>query len=97
MQPRYSAGRQVVFNRAMDKIETSFTIEVKVIPKAKKRGVEKNGGEYRAWVQSAPDKGKANKELIKLLADYFSLPPSRVQIIRGEKSRTKCLVISPNS
>jgi uncharacterized protein len=82
----------------MEKTEPSFTIEVKVYPRAKKRGVEKNGGcgQYRAWVQSAPDKGKANKELIKLIADFFSLPPSRIQIIRGEKSRTKCLVIKPD-
>jgi uncharacterized protein YggU (UPF0235/DUF167 family) len=77
----------------MDKSETSLTIEVKVTPRAKKSALEKTGAGYRAWVRAAPDKGKANKELIKLMADYFSLPPSRIHIIRGEKSGSKLLIV----
>jgi uncharacterized protein (TIGR00251 family) len=77
----------------MDKSGTSLTIEVKVTPRAKKSAVEKAGAKYRAWVQSAPDKGKANRELIKLMAEHFSLPPSQIRIIRGEKSRNKLLVV----
>ena len=81
----------------MDKSETSLTIEVKVTPRAKKSALKKTGAGYRAWVQAAPDKGKANKELIKLMADYFSLPPSQIRIIRGEKSRSKLLIVEQRS
>ena len=82
----------------MDNSGSSFTIiEVKVSPRAKKSAVEESGGRYRAWVQSAPEKGKANKELIKLMADYLSLPPSRIRIIRGLNSRNKSLRIEPIS
>ena len=79
----------------MDKSETSLTIEVKVTPRAKKSALEKTGAGYRAWVQAAPD--KANKELIKLMANYFSLPPSQIRIIRGEKSRSKLLIVEQRS
>lgn len=68
---------------------------MKVQPKAKKVGVEKIGDDtYKVRVHAAPDKGAANKEVIVSLADYFSVPPSMVKIVRGEKSRTKLIELS---
>ncbi len=40
-------------------------------------------------VTAPPVDGKANAALIKLLADEFRIPKSRIRIIQGESSREK--------
>ena len=42
---------------------------------------------------SQPLKGKANKQLIEVLADYFKTKKSSINIIKGEKSRNKIVQI----
>jgi len=40
--------------------------------------------------------GKANAELIRLLADAFGVPQRNVQIMRGETSRAKLVrIVAP--
>jgi len=40
-----------------------------------------------------PEKGKANRELIELLADHYGVAKSCIRIIRGEKSKEKIVEI----
>ncbi len=42
---------------------------------------------------SAPIEGKANKELLRLLAKALNVPPSRLVILSGEKSRDKVILV----
>lgn len=66
------------------------TISVNVQPRARRRKIEQIGAaEYRVSVHSPPEKGKANKEVIEILALTFNLPKNAVKIIRGDKSRQK--------
>lgn len=66
------------------------TISVLVRPRARRRRLEQIGeAEYRVSVFSPPTQGKANKEVIEILASTFNLPKTAVKIIRGEKSRQK--------
>lgn len=44
-------------------------------------------------VHAIPEKGKANKELIQLLSEYFKVPKSRVVILKGETGRNKIVEI----
>jgi len=44
-------------------------------------------------VKAAPTRGQANIEVIKFLAKTFGIPTNRIQIIVGEKSSTKILLI----
>ncbi len=46
-------------------------------------------GVLRAKVTAAPVDGKANKALCKLIAKRVGVAPSRVSVVRGEKSRDK--------
>lgn len=48
----------------------------------------------RCRVTAAPEKGKANKTVIKLLAKKLRLPQSAFQIIAGQQSREKDVLIS---
>jgi Uncharacterized conserved protein len=44
---------------------------------------------YQVYVTQPPEKGKANKQIIKLLADYFDVSLSKINIIAGEKGKEK--------
>jgi uncharacterized protein YggU (UPF0235/DUF167 family) len=43
----------------------------------------------QAKVTAAPVDGKANRRLCKLIAKRVGVPPSRVSVVRGERSRDK--------
>lgn len=65
-------------------------IYVKVTPKAGKNQVKKiTENEYKVWLTATPEKGKANKALIKLLAEYFGVSKSNVRILVGQTARIK--------
>jgi uncharacterized protein (TIGR00251 family) len=69
-------------------------LAVRVQPRASRAGVEDaGGGEWRVRVHAAPEGGKANAEVIELLAAYFRVPRSRVRILRGASSRIKVVEI----
>lgn len=46
-------------------------------------------GTLQARVSAPPVDGKANKALCRLIAKQVGLAPSRVSVVRGEKSRDK--------
>ena len=48
---------------------------------------------YQVYVTQPPEKGKANKQIIKLLADYFGVSLSKINIIAGEKGKEKVVEI----
>jgi uncharacterized protein YggU (UPF0235/DUF167 family) len=65
-------------------------ITVRVQPRSSRPGLEKVGeGEYKARLNSAPEAGRANAELIDLLAEHFGVPRRRIRIIRGAGARLK--------
>lgn len=75
-----------------------MNIDIKVIPGAKKNVVKQvndmwEGEAWKAYVSAPAVDGKANKALIALLADYFKVRKSEVEIIKGLKSRHKTISI----
>lgn len=69
-------------------------IQVKVQPRSRKPVIIKTGpGKYKVKVSSPPEKGKANREVVEALSDYFQCPPSMINIIRGKKSQKKWIEI----
>jgi len=69
-------------------------IQVKVKPQSKKEYIERiSDKKYQVCLHEAPEKGKANKALVKLLADYFSISLSKVVIVKGQKSKDKIVNI----
>ena len=70
-------------------------INVKVSPKASRNEVTKlDDSHFRVKVTAAPDKGKANDAVIKILANYFHVAKSRISIVSGETCRNKTVEIS---
>lgn len=69
-------------------------INCHVITSAKTEEIEKlPDGSYKIRFNVAPEKGKANKKLVEMLADYFNVAKSNVRIIRGETSKNKVIYI----
>ncbi len=69
-------------------------IAVTVKPNSGKSQVdEAKDGSLIVRLKSAPVDGKANDELIKLLAEYFNVPQSRILIKSGKISNKKLIEI----
>ena len=49
----------------------------------------KREGAVVVRVTAPPVDGKANKAACRLIADHCGIPPSRVEIVRGESRRDK--------
>lgn len=59
-------------------------------------GLEKdvqNIPSYKVSVKEAPERGRANEAIIKLLADYFKVSPSLVNLVSGQTSKQKVFEI----
>lgn len=66
---------------------------IKVKPKAKRNEVKQQGEILEVLVTAPPDKGKANEEVRKVLAEHFGISKSKVIILKGEHSRNKIVEI----
>lgn len=62
---------------------------------ARHQNIEKiDKSTLKVSVKSSPQDGKANKEVINLLAKYFSTPKSDIKIVLGTKNRKKIVEIN---
>ena len=69
-------------------------IEIKVTTKASvAKVIGYENGQLRVKISAAPDKGKANAQLIELLSEFFKVPKSKIKIISGETSRIKLVEV----
>jgi uncharacterized protein len=65
---------------------------VRLTPRAPRTEiVGPRGAALAVKVNAPPLKGRANDALRRLIAKTVGIPPSRVQIVRGHKSRDKLL------
>ena len=53
-----------------------------------------NGNEIKISIKSKPEHGKANQELLKLLANHFQVSSDKIKITQGIRSRKKIIHIS---
>ena len=68
-------------------------ISVKVFPKSSREELVEKDGIIKAYVKAAPDKGKANRALVELIAGEYKVKKSDVKIVAGQTSRTKVVEI----
>ena len=69
-------------------------LQVKVFPKSSREQIIEKDGIIKAYVKAAPEKGKANKALIELIAKEYKVSKSRVKVIKGETSRSKVIEVT---
>lgn len=67
-------------------------LDVKVVPGASRsRVVGPFGDGVRAQVAAPPERGRANAELCRVVAEALGVRPSDVVVVRGETSARKTL------
>ncbi len=78
----------------IQKTSDGIILSVKVIPKSRRDEiVGKVGESLKVKLTQAPERGKANKALIELLARVLNLRKSDIVLIKGEAARNKLLKI----
>ncbi len=72
------------------------TVVVHVKPSSKKGPSVQPSltGEFLVYVREPALEGRANKAVTKLIAEYFDIPISKVELVAGATSRIKRFSIS---
>jgi uncharacterized protein len=69
-------------------------VQIKVKPNSRRPRLEQAAdGAITAYLKAPPAEGKANEELIAVLAARYGVPKSQVRIKSGLSSRTKLVEI----
>ena len=67
-----------------------YSVEVKFNSSGR---IQVNGNEITMSIKSEPKHGKANREMIKKICDFFGVPENGIYIIPGLTSRKKLIEI----
>ena len=70
---------------------SNYTVKVK--PGSSQEKIVRTDNVITAYIHAHAHDGEANKALIKLLAKYFDVSKSQIEIVRGEKSRNKLIAV----
>ena len=72
----------------------AWLVRVRVQPKAKRNAVlGTHDGALKLAVTAAPEKGKANDAVCKLLAAHLGISTSQLSLVAGQASRDKRVAI----
>jgi uncharacterized protein (TIGR00251 family) len=63
----------------------------RVTPRAGHDSIDRDGAVIRVRVTAAPEDGKANKAVLKLLAKALGVPASALELMRGQTARDKII------
>lgn len=75
-------------------------LSVRVTPSARHNAVEgwqtgvDGHAQLKVSVTAAPERGKANKAVVKLIAKALKVAPGTIEVVRGETARQKTLQIA---
>jgi hypothetical protein len=70
-------------------------IKIRVTPRASRNEIAGKEGEvYRVRITSPPVEGKANEALIALVSKRLGIPKRDVELISGQRSRLKKLLVN---
>lgn len=76
--------------RPADPTNTHALLEVRVVPRAGRSGIAGvREGALLVKLAAAPVDGAANAELIAVLAEALGVPKRSLEIVSGERSRSK--------
>jgi len=69
-------------------------IKVKVFPGSKKEEIIKKSEDvFEIRVKEKPERGMANRGVVRILSAYFNIPESKLRLIKGFKERNKIFKI----
>lgn len=79
--------------KIQDKTDSEM-IRVKAVPNCSKKGIiSQEGGIFKIGLNSPPQEGRANEELIEFLSNYLNIKKSNISIIKGLNSKDKTILV----
>ncbi len=86
----HHAVEQGIRQRSLDTI----TLAIQVSTRKKQRALCIDPqGTFVIWLMSTPSENRANEELLRFLAEIFSISRNQVTILRGAHSRHKVIAV----
>ncbi len=77
--------------------ENTFTLSIHVKPNSKEQKIIQENDNLVVSLKSPPIKGKANKELLKLIKKEVKIPHMNVCLLSGFQNRDKIIQITFNN
>jgi uncharacterized protein len=75
----------------------AILLEIKAVPQSgRQKLIRDKSGIIKCFLKSAPEDGKANRELIDLLSDLLNLSRQDISILQGATARKKVVKIDTN-
>ena len=68
-------------------------ISLKLVPNSKRTEIIVDENSIKIKVTAQPIENKANKALLDFLSKFLKIPKSKIQIVRGQTSKEKTLLI----
>lgn len=75
------------------KKEEGLIVSLRISPNASKNEIIKTDDGVKIKITAPPVDGKANKFLVEFLSKLFKIPKSSIEILRGETSKEKTLLL----
>ena len=78
-----------------ERIQATTRLRLRVVPGARRSQVVGRLGEsWKVRVHAAPERGRANDEVVSLLAETLGLPQSEIRVVAGRRTRDKVVELS---
>lgn len=68
-------------------------LQLKISPNASKNAILKDDTGIKIKLTAQPIEGKANKALVEFLSKQLKIPKTSIEILRGETSKDKILLL----
>jgi len=69
-------------------------IKLKIHTSSSQEKIEKHEDVWEIWIHEKPIDNLANKSIINLISKKLKIPKTKIQIIKGEKSKFKTIKIN---
>lgn len=73
--------------------DNGILLTVRIVPNSSKNEIVKTENGIKVKITAQPVDGKANKALIEFLSKKLKIPKSAIEIVRGETSKEKTLLL----
>ena len=80
----------------MTKQEKGLILKLKIVPNSSKNEIIKTEEGLKVKITAQPIEGKANKALIDFLSKTFKISKSSFEIVKGETSKEKTVLVKCN-
>lgn len=74
--------------------ENGLIIKVKIVPNSSRNEIILEEEFVKIKVTAQPIENKANKALIEFLSKQFKIPKTSIEILKGETSKEKTILLS---